>query len=114
MRCAHFLKALNAKLEQYATGGEAMELIEKKSSKRGGAKSSAEPVSTRVRGVERRPGGLQLMSVLGLTDAGLSKASIDLLRVTLKLSVASLTDLDLSFSFIGELYFILKFLYLVL
>ena len=41
------------------------------------------------------------MSVLGLTDACLSKTSIDLLRVTLALGAASLTDLDLSFSFTG-------------
>ena len=43
------------------------------------------------------------MSVLGITDACLSRASIDLLKTTLSLSIASLTDLDLSFSYMGSL-----------
>jgi hypothetical protein len=107
MRCHEFLRILNLKLEQYALGINAIEFAEKKLKAKANSKtlktSSIEMTSKRVRPIERRPGGLQLMSVLGLTDACLSKKSIELLATTLKLSISSLTDLDLSFSFTGQL-----------
>jgi len=108
MRCHEFLRILNLKLEQYALGINAIEFAEKKQKAKANSKtsktsSSIEMTSKRIRAIERRPGGLQLMSVLGLTDACLSKKSIELLATTLKLSISSLTDLDLSFSFSGQL-----------
>ena len=45
--------------------------------------------------------GIQLLSVLGLVHSTLSKPSLKLLEETLRNSVASLTDLDLSFSLLG-------------
>lgn len=107
MRCHEFLRILNLKLEQYALGVNAIEFAEKKQKAKANSKpsktSSIEMTSKRIRAIERRPGGLQLMSVLGLTDACLSKKSIESLATTLKLSISSLTDLDLSFSFTGQL-----------
>lgn len=48
-----------------------------------------------------RSEGLQLMQVFGLTHAALTKTSIKSLERILELSSSSLTDLDLSFSYIG-------------
>ncbi len=45
--------------------------------------------------------GIQLLSVLGLVHSTLSRPSLKLLEETLQNSVASLTDLDLSFSLLG-------------
>jgi hypothetical protein len=42
------------------------------------------------------------MSVLGLTDAALSKSTLELLKTTLKLTVASLTELDLTYAYTGQ------------
>jgi hypothetical protein len=116
MRCAEFLRVLNSKLEQSVGGLEAVELakVEKKKSKLAataskGAKNESETSSKRVRATERRPNGLQFMSVLGLTDAALSKTSLQLLTTTLKLTVASLTELDISYAYTGTILKILEF-----
>lgn len=108
MRCADFLRVLNGKLEQSVSGLEAIELakVDKKKMKVSTApgkhvKHESETASKRVRATERRPNGLQFMSVLGLTDATLSKSSLQLLTSTLKLTVASLTELDISYSYSG-------------
>ena len=108
MRCADFLRVLNGKLEQSVSGLEAIELakVDKKKIKVSAVsgknvKHESETASKRVRATERRPNGLQFMSVLGLTDAALSKSSLQLLTSTLKLTVASLTELDISYSYSG-------------
>jgi hypothetical protein len=97
MCCNNFLKVLNSSYAQEtddaggskATGGKAAA---------GKAKAAGPAVkgSGRIRPVDKREGGLQLLSVFGLTDAQLSKESIDLLSKTLLYTTASLTDVDLS------------------
>ena len=57
--------------------------------------------SGRVRPGDRRDGGLQMMSVFGLTDAELSVESKKHLSKTLDLTRASLTDLDLTRCYLG-------------
>ena len=81
MRCHDFLKILNAKLEQsgaggFESGGDGSKKAQQKHGGKGkdqGKKGGVELTSTRVRGIERRHGGLQLMSVLGITDSCLSR-----------------------------------------
>ena len=104
MRCADFLKILNEKLRQVKRSTSTLCLTEKNTTLRAYQKqyNTEQASSARIHTVERRPGGLQAMSVLGLTDACLSRTSIDLLKTTLKISISSLTDLDLSYSFLGS------------
>ena len=59
-------------------------------------KDKSKVAATRIRPVDYRPGGLQLLTSFGLTDAQLSKESISQLGITIKATRASLTDLDLS------------------
>lgn len=51
--------------------------------------------------VGKQKSGIQLLTVLGLVNSTLSRISLKLLEDTLELATATLTDLDLSFSFIG-------------
>ena len=48
-----------------------------------------------------RPHPLQALSVLGLTNSHLSKKTIACLESVIRLTLTSLTDLDLSFSLMG-------------
>lgn len=51
--------------------------------------------------VGKQKSGIQLLTALGLVNSTLSRISLKLLEETLDLATATLTDLDLSFSFIG-------------
>mmetsp|Transcript_10613 Transcript_10613/g.16084 ORF Transcript_10613/g.16084 Transcript_10613/m.16084 type:complete len:900 (+) Transcript_10613:108-2807(+) len=105
--CTRFLKHLNYVLGPHDThkrnrNAKSVENISKaQKSKKSAAEPEKEVVPQVHRGAGGTAGGPQLMSVLGLSHAALCRESIKQLKVTLDITVGSLTDLDLSHSFIG-------------
>jgi hypothetical protein len=96
MRAAHFLNYLNSFLEKGVEEEEDDAIIHN---------------STRTKAVQRVVGGaanrtarinpIKLLRVFAVTLCHLSKRSVSHLEHTLMLSTATLTDLDLSFTYIG-------------
>ena len=98
--CAQtFLKEFNSALNIDNNDDRSKSSSNKKSTK--AIKPKSGTGSGRLRPSDKREGGLQLISVFGLTDAQLSSESIELLNKTLDLTKASLTDLDLRRCYLG-------------
>ena len=97
MLCRQFLQHLNKSLDPSDQLRSAMLGIEIN-------KTTIKPKAKTTRKMDpliARRNGLQLICVLGLMYAHISKQSIRELQVTLQLCTATLTDLDLSYSYIG-------------
>ena len=94
--CHSFLSALNG---SYTQGSDDVSKGTTKTSASAKSATKKGVANARVRPVDHRPGGLQLMAHLGLTDGQLSPDTVAVLGDTLRLAASSLTDLDISRSY---------------
>lgn len=100
-KAAEFLKALNEKLHpsNIAKANQQLPERDKKSVFTQSQSSRSKRKDTTFH--YGRSIGLQLMAVFALRNSQLSRRSVELLETTLELTSSTLTDLDLSFSYIG-------------